>query len=226
MPREDYRNVRDAARALRKAHLQQRRTSGTPLAGGRSEAQSVISTPTGLAETETIQLSAVNGFSYLREDDPILDLITLPNVYDTDHELLRLNIVGTGSAWLITFQDDCQWVTSDIVDGVSVSYKMEVLDPDGNVFEDPTFKGPNDFFGEFASITVTAVSIALTSISGASVPFPHTLAPPFIRMLVNLRDDVTYSLVITARKSRQNAVSDSITVFSTDRRLTVQEVKR
>lgn len=124
MPREDYRDARDAQRLARKLHLEQRRRGGAPLVGGRSEARTGVSSESGLVETESIVPSAVTATTIVED----LGSITSAGTPDDDYSfLIETEISGRGYPVSIEFRDNYTW--SNTADG-QITYRLQVVDPD------------------------------------------------------------------------------------------------
>lgn len=121
VPRDDYRDARDAKRRERLVHLEQRRQGGAPLVGGRSEARTGLSSTSGLAETETIAAAAVTATTIVEDSNPIASAAAV-NTYEF---LIEVEIVGAGYPVSVKFTDHYTW--SGVATGY-ISYRLQLVD--------------------------------------------------------------------------------------------------
>lgn len=197
----DFREERDARRRERELHLQLRRVSGSIITGGRSSATVSISSTTGLAETETIQLAAVNSLT------SIFDTTDIPfGSYAAWEELERVEIVGGGFPVLINCVDNYSLTTVTLDTQMTLHYRMRVLDPqDAEVF------------------STGQLVFQLTSVGGDGITVAAQDA--YMTGVVELEEGLTYTLILDNQRNRSN-VADVLDGASSERSITIHELKR
>ena len=207
---KDPRDVRDEAAALRKFHLEKRRQSGEALAGGRSRSALPISSRTGLAETETIALAAVNAFTTVTSTTPLS-----PSGYGPPGsvEVENISIVGAGTTVSVTFTDSyLLTVTPPINSSIDANYFITLTEALSGI----SVIG----FGVGAEV-FSAVGV----LSGWTDSFTERAESPYITFIADLKRDVEYELSVTLTKNRGSA-GDNIGIQSLSRKTVIQEVKR
>lgn len=196
----DYKDARDERRRSRQGHLELRRTSGKAFEGGRSQADIALSSETGFAETETIAPSAVNAIATVF-DDGVISL----SGYGAFEDLEVVTIEGGGYPVLITFTDIYSF-TATYTDDVSISYRIEVNDPDGNT-------------------VIGFTNTVFRLIVDAGETYNASAESPDLFVVADLEEGVLYDIVVQFRRDR-DVGGDTIDVDSNFRNLIIHELKR
>lgn len=196
----DYKLRRDERRRQRKFHLDLRRTSGKAFEGGQSEAEIAVSSETGLAETETIALSAVNDITTIFDDTTIV-----ASSYGGFEDLEIVTIEGGGFPVLLTFTDLYN-LSVTYTDDLSIIYRLRVVDPDGNT-------------------VVGIANVVYSLIVNAGETYNGSAESPDLFLVVELAEGVVYRVDVQFRKER-TVPTDTIVLSSEFRNLVIHELKR
>lgn len=202
MPREDYRDARDARMREREVHLRDRRRSGEPLRGGRSPLQTTLSSDTGLAETETIALNAVTAITKVSDPDFIVPATSLAA---EDLALLaETTVVGAGHLVSIHYTERMGW-SGTVTDYCNIQYRLQVIDSDSTVIS-----------------TLTQYVMECTD---GSTALGNIYASPSITIEAELDEGRTYRIQVHTLWHVDSAF-DAVGALSSDRVFTITDLKR